>query len=358
MSSRWRGITFWIVAGLACLLSAEVTARVEDYLRHDVSLLAVPDHDRDLVLHDELGIRGRPDGRFKKWQLNGFGFRGSEIAATPAPGCKRVAVLGASETLGLYESAGKEYPAQLAVLLRSGGCYEVINAGVAGLNLLGIKVLWENWVSRFGPDTVVIYPTPAFYLSNNPPTSPGSPSPERPPSLWWPPRLLQRAQDVFEWPKFVHRRLVLRTLAARQVDTPGWVFENVPEDRLRQFQENLGALIDSISARGATPAVMTHATGFVEAELSQEQDELNAWRQFEPRATARVLLDFEARAAEAVREIARDKQIAVIDLAATMNGKHAWFADDYLHFSDEGAAMVARLISQALLPSGPGGVRK
>src|SRR5262249_52392179 len=95
---------------LVCLLSAEVTARLDDWLTLGVPFLESPDSDRDLVLRDEFGTRGRPHGRFKKWQLNGFGFRGREISVQPERGHCRVVILGASEAFGLYESPGREFP--------------------------------------------------------------------------------------------------------------------------------------------------------------------------------------------------------------------------------------------------------
>ena len=103
-------LALWLAIAVTCVGSAELTARLEDRLRLGIDWFAVPDHDRDLVLHDELGIRGRPNGRFKKWSLNSFGFRHQEMSLEPRPDCVRIIVLGASETFGLYESSGHGVP--------------------------------------------------------------------------------------------------------------------------------------------------------------------------------------------------------------------------------------------------------
>ena len=194
----------------------EITARIEDRLRQDVPLLTTPDRERDLVRHDAIAIRGKPDGRYKQWRLNAYGFRNAAITQQPREGCLRIMALGASETFGLYESPGMEYPAQLASMLRNeGDCHEVVNAAIAGLTLRGIIRLWTGWGSRFGAQVVLVYPTPAFYLGHRAPQFPGPPpTTSRPSSPWWTPRLLGRAEDRIEYPDLVQRYRVRRALDA------------------------------------------------------------------------------------------------------------------------------------------------
>src|SRR5712664_1625363 len=97
-------VAFLLVLVLVIGTTGEVTARIEDYIRRGVPIMHTPDRTVDLVLHDKLGIRGRPNGRYGRWQLNSAGFRGPEIARQPIAGCHRVIVLGASDSFGLYES--------------------------------------------------------------------------------------------------------------------------------------------------------------------------------------------------------------------------------------------------------------
>src|SRR5262245_65881480 len=79
----------------------------------------------------------------------------------------RVMVLGASETFGIYESDQKEFPAQVAGLLRAKGGspkVEVINAAIVGMTVRSMIPYWRNWASQFRPKIVVVYPSPLFYL--------------------------------------------------------------------------------------------------------------------------------------------------------------------------------------------------
>src|SRR5882672_8433158 len=131
----WRIVVHAICLVVTLLMSVEVSARVEDRFRTGVPLFSTPDKVADLVVQDALGVRGKPYGHYKVWKLNAFGFRGPEIAQSPRPGCIRVMTLGASETFGLYESPGHEYPAQLSNVLREPGCYEVVNAAIFGLTV-------------------------------------------------------------------------------------------------------------------------------------------------------------------------------------------------------------------------------
>jgi hypothetical protein len=232
---RWSGL---VVLALVCVLSAELAARVDDYLRYGIPLRAVPDENRDLLLRDSLGTRGRPHGRYRWWHLNAHGFRGPEMTLVPRPGCVRIVILGASETFGLYESPDMDYPAQLRSELAAHGCYEVVNAALPGASLHSMLALWRRWVSPFHPQIVVIYPNPSFYLGAEPPRAPERSGvtqrqqTETPPS-WWTPRLIDRAHRTFHYLDVIQRRRVAHWLAAELAGhDSAWPFRRVPTDRL------------------------------------------------------------------------------------------------------------------------------
>lgn len=338
------------VMTLTFLASAELTARVEEWLLWDTPLSATPDSRRDLTIHDALGIRGRPNGQFKKWHLNSYGFRNGPMSLLPKPGVTRIMVLGASETFGYSERDGKEYPARFGARLESFGSYEVVNAAMTGLDLPHIRHLWDMWGVRFKPAIVVVYPTPSFYLSDRPPRRPErrATAPEGP--AWPKPRLLGALTDRFDFPAFVQRLRVARSVAAaRASHPPDWPFRTVPTDRLGQFTDDLAGLLDSIRAAGAEPILITHAIGFHNPPQPEEADKLASWVAISPRATADVLLQFEEATAEASRRLALEQGIRLVDLADHMDGDPRWFAEDYDHFSEEGADLVASLLADAIV---------
>jgi hypothetical protein len=339
---------------LTFLVAAEATARIDDWLRQGVPLLATPNKERDLYVRDSAGQRGRPHGRFQKWSLNEFGFRGPEIAAEPTPGRVRVMILGSSESFGLYESEGKEYPAQLAKDL--GERYEVINAALPGMTVRSTIRYWERWASRFKPEVVVLYPNPGFYLADGPPTKPKPGEEEKrkepPLPLSDRSRLVQRLRVVFDLPPFLQKwrdeRFLAGRLAGKGAD---WIFREPPRDRAELFISDLAELIDAVEAQGARVILMTHAIRVASPPRTEDRDDLLIARTKAPRVTDDSLVGFEKLVNREVQDLGKKRGLPVIDLDAAMSGKRPWFGD-LVHFTDDGATVVARLVAEQVRVSG------
>jgi hypothetical protein len=285
-----RRIAWLALIALVAVVAGEAMARVDDAIRMGTPLLASPAHS-DLMMHDSLGIRGRPNAHFQKWKLNGEGFRSPETSKAPAAGCERVVVMGASETFGYYESEGKEFPAQLADSLARNGCYEVVNTAIAGMSLPAQIQLWDQWVSQFRPDIVVLYIPPAFYLSDDPPSFP-TPVRSGPDatSTRFVPRLLDRLKDRIEFPAFIQRRRVAKSIERSVAGKPDtWFYRDLPADRLALYRTHLDSLIANIRASGAVPVLVTHAMRFGDPPKPEDADLLRSWHKFTPRATGRRL---------------------------------------------------------------------
>jgi hypothetical protein len=345
--AAWLGVVAAIV-----VIVAEVMSRLDDAIRTETPLLASPSYS-DLTMPDSIGMRGRPFAHYQKWKLNSVGFRSQEVSFKPRPDCVRVAVMGASETFGYAESPGKEFPSQLADSLARNGCYEVMNTAIVGLSLTGLVQLWENWVSRFQPNVVVIYASPAFYLSDSLPKF-ASPNPRwkatsaKPRPKKFSSRLLARLSDRLEYPDFIQRRRVTKRIARAINGRPEeWFYRTLPNDRLSLYRRHLDSLITGVRASGAMPVLVTHAMRFGNRLDTEDQDILRAWRQYSPRATESVLMRFEQEGAETVRQLARERDVPLADAAAVMTGQTKWFAD-FTHFNDEGAGVIAQCIASAI----------
>jgi lysophospholipase L1-like esterase len=338
---------------LTVLASAELAARVDDRLRYGIPLGAAPDQAYDLRLHDTLGVRGRPHGRFRWWQLNAFGFRGPEMAVHPDSTCPRVVVLGSSEAFGYYESPGHEFPAQLRDRLQGRRpCREVVNAAIAGASLHSMRRLWTQWVARFAPRYVIVYANPAFYLSTVAPAATtlvraDSRSGDRP-RPWWTPRLLDRAHQALHYPAVIQRRRVASLLDEEVAghDTT-WFFTTVPADRLAQYAADLDSLTASICAAGAAPVLVTHAVPFGALPAPGDSDLLREWRTYNPRATTGTLLAFNDSAAAVTGRVAARYGTLLVDAAGRLGGRPHYFVD-FTHFTDDGAAAMASLLDAAL----------
>lgn len=343
---------------MACLVAsvvavtAEFTARFDDWVRFGTALWTNPNNGVDLRIADSRGVRGRPHGRYQQFVLNNFGFRSErDHTLKVRDGCTRVMTLGASETFGLLEPSGDEYPAQLERLLRSGGsCFEVLNAAVAGMSLPAIRYTWSHFWRQFTPDFVVVYPSPAFYLGDTPPQPP-SPRGLRPGTDAWPPlslkpRLIHRAKEAIEFPSIIQRQRVRRKLE-NELNRIGKdsIWTTVPSTRLVQFGVDLEALVSEIKVTGATPVLMTHARRFPLRPDESDEDLLQAWRSFSPRAEPAVLIAFDTAAARVTRELARRTTVRLVDVDRCLSGQRALFGDP-VHFTSEGARRVAELLAR------------
>jgi hypothetical protein len=349
MTRRLRSAAYWALVLVLFLAAAEVASRLDDWVLTGTPFTANPDRLRDLVVKDEFGTHGRPHGRYRKWQLNEFGFRAPAMTLEPPAGRQRIMVLGASETFGLFEPDGKEYVAQFADSLKKRGCTncEVINAAMAGISVGSMRPYWEEWVARFRPAKVLIYPSPMLYLddkSEPPPdealTDVGEPRFES--------RFYARVRDTFRRFEPVRRArveyLLAESLAGKGDD---WLFPSVPPDRLALFTADLEALVGSIRKSGAEPVLLTHAVKAANPPRPEDAQDLRDMRIFFPQAAGDTLVAFEDAAAQAVRDLGRKHQLTVIDVAAAMNGHREWFAD-LVHFTEPGAAVIA----DALCPEG------
>ena len=342
----------------------EITARVEDLVRFGTPIFSPYTDQTDLILQDEFGARGRPNARFQKWVLNSIGTRGPEVAPTKAPGVVRVVTAGASETFGLYETPSREYPRQLedslSVSLTRLSCVpaqrpqraEVVNAALPGMSLPTVSLDVKHRIASLRPDFIVYYPTPAQYLDELPPgaVARGVPTTEVPP--------LTRALYPRSWARlrsqlkamlpsvaqtWVRQREVKTILRSRPA---GWQFTSVPNDRVELFDQDLRRMVGTIRATGAVPILATNSNAFLGADPSGVEV-LYAWERFTPRATGQVILAFDSVSREIVRQVGRDSAVAVAEVDKAVRGRAA-FAD-FLHFTDAGAAAVARVLTEAIV---------
>lgn len=341
------------------MFSAEVTSRLDDFVRYGTPLLASPDFDRDLF--EDFGIgdkRGRPNGRYRHIELNQFGFRGPKMEFLPEGGVCRVLLLGSSETFGMYESPGKNYPDQLRDMLKRRGAYEVVNAAIPGMTLPSIIKAYDERLVAFKPDIVVIYISPLFDL--NIPIRKNAPALPVVASLQ-PTRIAQEANaqpirsrfvrrlpDVLDKPDFIQRMLDVRSLAQQRKGLT--VFAEVPTEIVDRHLANLQSLVESIEKSGAIPILVTHAIQVKFPPNDSDIRKLESAIVNTPRATPAILLEYEECIRQQAINLAQRENIELVDLAGLMNGQHEAFGD-LVHFTDFGAERAALNIADGILKS-------
>lgn len=342
-------------------LAMEISCRLDDYVRFGTPIFSRVESESDLLVRDAAGEHGRPYARYGKWVINNVGMRGPNVDPVKPPGTLRVVTAGASETFGLYESPGHEFPRQLEDTLRARGDsrVEVLNAAIFGMSLPTLEQDLRLRVRALHPDVVVLYPTPVQYLNEEMPTpaEPDSAATGRLPfrdALY--PRALERLRQQAKalLPDWLATSLRRDDIERDARDHPaGWRFTTVPEDRLAAYDADLRRTIGTIHAIGAVPVIAIHANAFDDGGPVNEAL-LVSWENQYHRATGDALIAFDAAAARVTIRAARDSNVTFVDLRRIGERVHAApvFAD-YGHFTDAGAAAVAGALAPAVMAAAP-----
>ncbi len=355
-----RATVLGLVLVLVGALALEITCRIDNAIRFGTPLLSRVETESDLLMRNAAGEHGRPDARYQKWVINNIGMRGPHADSVKAPGMLRVVTAGASETFGLYESPGREFPRQLEDSLRTrladGHCptavrgVEVLNAAIFGMTLPTLEQDLRLRVRALHPNVVVLYPTPVQYLNEDVPTpaEPDSTPMPLPASAELYPRALDRLRKQAKelLPGWIATKIRERDIARDLRDHPsGWRFTGVPSDRLAAYDRDLRRVVGTIRSIGAAPVLATHTNVFV-GDRAPDPAMLVTWENQYHRATGDALVAFNAAAARETALAARDSAVPIVDIRR-LRGAHL-FAD-YAHFTDAGAARVAAALTPAVL---------
>lgn len=324
----------------------ELCARVDDNIEEGAPLFG--NYTISSMLgYDNDGVVGRPYGHFGKWKLNALGFRGPDVRANTL----KIICIGASETFGMGESAGMEYPRQLERILhtqRPDLNVEVVNVAYAGQSLRTFSRRVDKTVDALSPRVAVLYPSFFEYLDD---ATTGHAD-----SLEWvrEPRgfhsrimskLLPLIDHLPQWAENMRYRYhIWRALQKTQV-----VAAAIPQSHVEQFRSDLKASLDRLQARNIRPVLVTHATFFGESVEPEEQYMLNSWRRFQPGLADGGWLDAERRMNEVVRQEAHARHLTLIEAAGVLSGPENF--TDPVHFTNHGANRIANLVADRLIHS-------
>lgn len=171
-----RRIVFVIIAAGSFLLSLEIFSRIStsfSYDYKDIARNAVYAHKEDAkrIFNDlekrqyepypYVMHRTKPNQHFKTFNVNAFGFRGSEIKEVKEKGCFRIVMLGGSALWGTGISCDDAtISAQLKKRLNNAyktKKFEVINAGESGYVSTQELILLFDRIIRLKPDLVIVF---------------------------------------------------------------------------------------------------------------------------------------------------------------------------------------------------------
>ena len=340
------GLVFRSLAyGALALATLEIAARVDDFVNDDAALLK-PYTINTLFRPSPYGREGVPGARFGKWQMNSLGYRGPELQG----GRHNVLTFGASETFGLYESAGHEYPRVLEAALNQDATpgFNVVNTALPGMRIGRVGYLGRA-IDQTRARYVVVYPSPANYIGTEKPFCEQGSKPV--PSAHGLAERIRLAGKLDQQAKKIMPATLQDLLRSANI---WWTTRNevlidaVPEATMQALREDLDCLVRAVQAKGATTVLVTHATYFGDRLEPDDKGMLTAWRRFYPELRDEGFIDMERRANEVIRAVASSHRVPLVDAAAAIPRGPEYFAD-FVHFSDKGAAMLGRLLATAIL---------
>jgi len=339
-----------LVGGLLLgLASFEIQTRIDDWARFGVPLVSKISSIGDLLVTDSLGAHARPNSRYRQFGINSLGFRGPELSADGRP---LLVTAGASETFGLYEPEGKEWPAQLkdSLALLCKGPVDVANAAFAGMSLPRVRYDIQHRLRQLAPFAVVYYPTPMQYLDPELPPNEATAGPATGVKSHQQSRALPRVREAV---KRIVPEVILDRLRVRQTEESRRFLEakplkKAPLERLARFEVDLRALVGDVRSIGAVPVLVVHQNRFSGPMSESEERWLRAWEKFYPRFTGRAILEFEALARLATRRVAGDSALILVDPAASLAESPSTAFSDFSHFTGRGSAIFGGHVARAL----------
>ncbi len=365
MSPLARRILRWLIAGCLALTTLEVAARVDDWLRHGADPLAYYGPKNLLALSDEGETHNRPLARFEKWRHDERGYRVSTPPGTTPP-VARWTCLGSSETYGLYERPGGEWPAALGALVAPAGV-RVDNASVVGISPFELKWYLDRHVLPYEPDLVIVVISPFIFTlglaSGVEPDSAQFADPariarmrvSRAPTLREQSRFLAKAQRsvIRRLPPDWTRRLAIASKERklerlrRAGKRPDTLLDVPPPPTVATYVEVLGRLQRQLAARGVDLAVCTYPNSLRLDGTLAVRDAILDRTLWLPQYSAEGLCAIAAQFAAATRAFCDTSGAVLIDLEAAVPPGTENFADS-VHLTDLGAERAAAAAQAAL----------
>ncbi len=351
---RLVSIVGWVIAlGGVVVLAVEATVRLDDWAQFGVPFFSPASSLGELLVRDSIGAHARPNSQFRQFRVNGLGMRGPEVGQADLSKSLVVVASGASETFGLYEQPGKEWPRQLedSLRVRCAKPVVVLNAAFAGMSLPTVRQDVALRLRQLNPDVMVYYPTPMQYLEAELP-QPAAPVMTVPPPLSpWRFRATARFRDAFK--RAVPELLLdqLRQLSTRRaravVGEP--IRLSVSVERLNAYEQDVRGLVGEARSHAIDIVLVQHRHRFRDTVSAEDQRWLRAWERFYPLYSAGAILAFDDSAAARTLIVAADSGVVTVDPQPALRVAGSRAFADFSHFTDAGAAAMGGVVASAVV---------
>jgi hypothetical protein len=263
--------------------------------------------------------------------------------------------MGASETFGLYEAPGEEYPRQLERNLNAWAgkdLFQVVNVAFAGETLPTTILRVPQIVGEIHPSYALIYPDLSSYIWMSLRSASNSPAPDAAEhGKRFESRLSGRVENLLKQtlPVTIQDQLwkvsMRREIASRHYV----ILDRLPDERFERFRRDLQALITALRDHEAEPVLVTHATIFSKPLSESDRISLTHWRKIYPMLKEEGFLDMENRMNDVIRQTAAEEHLPLIDADKEMPHGPKYFAD-FVHFTTYGAGVMASILANGMEP--------
>lgn len=331
-----------------------------------------------IVSIDENGIpRNIPNVHYKRWKINSLGFRGKEIDPEKKKGQIRIVCFGASETLGLFESEGKEWPSQLGEMLKDQYPeVEVINAAIWGLRQHMRKAYIEKYVLPLKPDIIVMN---HYRLLTHIKDSikgveekiilrPSIPKTAHQSKIhisankllsdfrnnilykYLPKRLMSYYRMSKERQMMRRQRKLLREQEQKCLNNRR-PLDVVPEHIIIQYEKDLSSFVEYLKERNIVPVMTTFPTltSFSNKDI-YEMILINNRLTFIVEISENGILDAMDKLRNVIKRTAEKQNVACVDINSLIPKTSEYFFDNF-HYTDKGAGLFAGSIHKTLIQS-------
>jgi lysophospholipase L1-like esterase len=337
----------------------EISARLQDMICDGLGFFP---RERPVVYEEGAYLPAVPIPTLRKtiagheYQHNSYGFRGNEFSPKKDKDVYRIVCLGGSSTYGNQLSNYETWPAQLERLLNSqqqGMHLEVINAGVGGYTTMESLINLVTRVLPLEPNMIIIYHAFNDFKPNRFPNFKSDytnwRSRERTPKkhilniLSSKSSFARNMVSLYrKLSRYLDKRLKyhLPTTGLRRYDT-------VSEEGIESFKRNLRTMIYVTRGYGITPVISTFCLLLNEENLQAHPEKFEGLLDYIPTLTYAGVLDAKRRYNQALREVAKQEKVLLIDNSLLIP-ETLQYQYDSCHFTAAGARLIAENFSQAI----------
>jgi lysophospholipase L1-like esterase len=322
---------------------AEGAVRLRSWYRHGGDGPVASIYEKDEL----LGRRPRPGaamlGSKRSLSINRWGFRGRDIPREKPPGTVRIAAVGDSTTFGMEASSDDAvWVSRVADLLNEDASdrrYDAINAGMPGYSLAACALQLSERIISFDPDVVIVCAITTDLVEH---TRRRFPSQESDSDS-------RRGLTAWAYEYSLLLNLIrLNTSAFRARNIPQQRHDRLDDAGVEQYARRLERIIDICRQRDVEVILCTSARAFGDEAAPTSQYRLAQTALAHNSSLSLAgLNDAYARYNNAVRSVAHEHRVTLVDLDALVPKRRAYFADS-IHFSDAGHELAARAIARVI----------